>query len=92
MTDLKPRYEVHKLKGTAKRTLDAGWMVYFPSGASIRVWTKEEMERQGFDLPANLIDMETGDETAPMSNVSLKAKSEQKNARSRGSSSRSATT
>ena len=114
MPDLKPRYEVHKLEGTAKRTLakskvdkdgkllggfdyedidhDAGWMVYFPSGSSIRVWTKEEMERQGFDLPANLIDMETGDETAPMSNVSLKAKSEQKNARSRGSSSRSATT
>ena len=71
---------------------DAGWMVYFPSGSSIRVWTKEEMERQGFDLPPAMIDMETGDVTAPMSSTSLKAKSEQKNTRaSKRSSAESAT-
>ena len=68
---------------------DAGWMVYFPSGSSIRIWTKEELQRQGFDESPTLVNMETGDETAPMSSTSLKAKSEQKNARSR--SSRSAT-
>ena len=68
------------------------WMVYFPSGSSIRVWTQEEMERQGFDLPPAMIDMETGDETAPVSRDSLKSKSEQKNNRaSRRSSSQSAT-
>ena len=69
--------------------VDAGWNVYFPSGASIHIWTQEEMERQGFLRPPGLENMETGDETAPMSSTSLKSKSEQKTARSR--SSRSAT-
>lgn len=110
--NLKPRFEVHKLEGTAIRRVcspkkdkegsllggfdyedlevDAGWMIYFPSGSSIRVWTQEEMERQGFDKDPTLVDMETGDESAPMGSSSLKAKSEQVNNRSR--SSRAATT
>ena len=41
--------------------VDAGWMVYFPSGASIHVWTQEEMDRQGFSRPAAHVDMDTGD-------------------------------
>jgi len=64
---------------------DAGWMVYFPSGASIHVWTQEEMERQGFLREPTLVDMETGDSVAPVSATSLKAKSEQINNRSRTS-------
>ena len=58
--------------------VDAGWMVYFPNGSSIHIWTKDEMERQGFLLPTEYIDMNTGD-TVPMpSNMSLKDRSEQK--------------
>ena len=105
--NLKPRFEVHKLEGKAKRQIaspkkdkegkllggfdyedkevDAGWMVYFPSGSSIRIWTKEELERQGFNEDPTLVNMETGDETAPMGSSSLKSRSEQKNARSKSS-------
>tara|TARA_R100000789_G_scaffold86428_1_gene82580 strand:+ start:4109 stop:4456 length:348 start_codon:yes stop_codon:yes gene_type:complete len=99
-TNIKPRFEVHKLDGTAKKTIvspktdkkgkllggfdyeevevDAGWMVYFPNGSSIRVWTKEEMERQGFLRDPNLVNMETGDDMGPATNTSLKVRSEQK--------------
>ena len=97
---IKPRFEVHKLEGQAKRRIaspkadkegkllggfdfddkevDAGWMVYFPTGASIHVWTKEEMERQGFLDPAHLVNMETGDDMGTASDTSLRARSEQK--------------
>ena len=64
---------------------DAGWMVYFPSGSSIHVWTEEEMERQGFLNDPHLVNMETGDDVGPMTNTSLKAKSEQVSNRSRSS-------
>jgi len=67
------------------REVDAGWMVYFPSGSSIRIWTEEELERQGFNENPTLVNMETGDETAPMGGSSLKSRSEQKNARSKSS-------
>ena len=119
--NLKPKFEVHKLDGTAKKRVaksryrmdedgnkelddknrpillggfdyeevdvPAGWMVYFPSGSSIRVWTKEEMERQGFLRAPAMVDMETGDESAPMDTASLKDRSEQKSSRSRTSKS-----
>jgi hypothetical protein len=62
--------------------VDAGWMVYFPSGASIHVWTRDEMERQGFLNPASLVNMDTGDEQE-VSSMSLKARSEQKNKESK---------
>ena len=39
------------------REVDAGWMVYFPSGASIHVWTEEEMIRQGFLEDPTLVDI-----------------------------------
>lgn len=58
--------------------VDAGWMVYFPSGSSSQIWTKEEMERQGFDIPATLVNMETGDDMGAQNAESLKAHSEQK--------------
>jgi len=67
------------------KEVDAGWMVYFPSGSSIRIWTEEELERQGFNEDPTLVNMETGDETAPMGSSSLKSRSEQKNARSKSS-------
>jgi hypothetical protein len=67
------------------KEVNAGWMVYFPSGASIHVWTQEEMERQGFMADPHLVNMETGDEVAPMVNTSLKARSEQMSTRSRTS-------
>ena len=53
-------------------------MVYFPNGASIHVWTKEEMERQGFLDSAHLVNMETGDDMGTASDTSLRARSEQK--------------
>jgi len=60
------------------REVDAGWMVYFPSGSSIRVWTEEEMVRQGFLLPPHLVNMENGDDMGVVQNTSLKSRSEQK--------------
>ena len=97
--EIKPRFEVHKLDGTAMKTIakpktdkkgallggfdyedievDAGWMVYFPNGASIRIWTKEEMERQGFLSAAALVDMETGDIVGRQQDTSLKSRAEQ---------------
>ena len=53
--------------------VDAGWMVYFPRGASIHVWTREEMERLGFLADPTLVDMDTGDVVGPMADTSLKA-------------------
>ncbi len=99
-TNIKPRFEVHKLKGKAAKKIakpktdgegkllggfdyedvevDAGWMVYFPNGSSIRVWTEEEMKRQGFLSDPTLVNMETGDDMGPVQNSSLKSRSEQK--------------
>ena len=110
--NVKPRFEVHKLEGTAIRRIakpkvrlddkgnvmknkdgnaillggfdyedldhDAGWMIYFPSGSSIRVWTEEEMMRQGFLTDPTLVNMDTGDEMGPANTGSLKSRSEQK--------------
>ncbi len=71
------------------KEVDAGWMVYFPSGSSIHVWSTEEMERQGFGYTdsdgefhtgqAPLVDMETGEAPAPTEDgENLKARSERK--------------
>ncbi len=48
-----------------------GWMVFFPSGSSIRVRTDDELVRLGFDSPANLIDMDTGEVVGPMPDMSF---------------------
>jgi len=76
MPQIKPQYIVQKLDGKRKRTIasptekggfdyneieePAGYMVFFPSGSSIRVRTDDELKRLGFDSPANLVDMESG--------------------------------
>ena len=65
--------------------VDAGWMVYFPSGSSIHVWTEEEMERQGFLRDPTNVDMETGYDAGPSASTDFKAKSEQLSARSKSS-------
>ena len=58
--------------------VDAGWMVYFPNGSSIHIWTQEEMERQGFLTDPDLVDMDTGDAVEPTAPTSLKDLSERK--------------
>jgi hypothetical protein len=93
-TDIKPRYEVHKLEGDVEvtvfvknddgklvkeqRTQPAGYMVYFPNGASIRVRTEEELKRLGFDIDAPLVDMVSG-EVVPVKTQhgQLKSRSQQ---------------
>lgn len=49
-----------------------GYMVYFPKGHSIRVRDEKELALLGFDRPAKLIDMETGDETGQVAESLLK--------------------
>ena len=62
---------------------DAGWMVYFPTGSSIRIRTQGEMERLGFDRPPELVDMDRGDVVGTTATASLKSRSEQKTSRGR---------
>lgn len=49
----------------------AGYMVYFPSGNSMRVADDAELRRLGFDKAPNLIDMESGEEVGE-ADMSLK--------------------
>ena len=63
--------------------VDAGWMVYLPNGSSVHIWTKEEMERQGFDLEPTLVNMETGDTVSRVEVGNLKKRSEQMSATKR---------
>jgi hypothetical protein len=58
--------------------VDAGWMVYFPHGSSIHIWTEKEMIRQGFMEDPDLVDMDSGEAVAAPEPMSLKAMSEQK--------------
>ena len=60
----------------------AGFMVYFPNGSSVRIRTEEELGKQGFDVPAPLVDMDSG-EIIDTSEGSLKAHSEQKQVKPR---------
>jgi|TARA_Y100000310_G_scaffold263231_1_gene273293 hypothetical protein len=96
--NIKPRYEVHELEGTRMKTIasvrkeggfdyeevevPAGYMVYFPSGSSIRL-SEAELKEQGFDKPAALIDMDSGDEVGMVQHGALKAKADQVIARGR---------
>lgn len=78
--------EKHTSAGFEYKTVkqDAGYMVYFPKGHSIRIRTEAELKRLGFDRGAQLVDMETGevvDEDA--SEGSLKDKVQSAGARSR---------
>ena len=60
------------------KEVPAGWMVYFPNGSSVHIWTEEEMERCGFLADPTLIDMESGEEVPQAAPQSLKSRSEQK--------------
>ena len=63
-------------------TEPAGFMVYFPTGASIRVRNDEELERLGFTRTPELVDMESGD-VVGVANLSLKARADQLSSRGR---------
>lgn len=87
MPQIKPQYIVQKLNGKRKHTIaspakkggfdykeveePAGYMVFFPSGSSIRVRTDDELKRLGFDSPANLVDMESGEIVGSMKDMSF---------------------
>lgn len=47
------------------KEVDAGYMVYFPKGHSIRVWTDKDLKALGFAAPAPIVDMQTGDKYDP---------------------------
>lgn len=58
--------------------VDAGWMVYFPHGSSVHVWTEAEMKRQSFLGKADLVDMDSGEVIDEPESMSLKDLSEMK--------------
>ena len=58
--------------------VDAGWMVYFPHGSSVHVWTEAEMKRQSFLGKADLVDMDSGEVIDEPESMSLKELSEMK--------------
>lgn len=66
--------KTHQFESKAKKE-DAGYIVYFPSGSSIRIKDEEELKRQGFHLNPSLVDMDSGEDMG-MSDTSLKAHSE----------------
>ena len=43
-------------------TVPRAWIVYFPSGHSVRVESEEEMVRLGYLAAPPMVDMETGEE------------------------------
>lgn len=92
--NIRPKFEVHKIEGsvTVKKCKPkkgggfeweevqepGGYMVYFPTGASLRIRDDKEMERLGFLEPAELVDMDTGDSVGRVAADSLKRLAEQK--------------
>lgn len=50
---------------------DAGYMVYFPQGHSLRM-SHEELVRNGFHNTADMVDMETGERIVPDRPMTLK--------------------
>jgi hypothetical protein len=87
--NIMPKYEVEKLEGKVTRTItkytddgfqheeveeDAGYMIYFPSGASMRARNAEHLRILGIDpsVVPGLVDMETGEEVPQPERRSLK--------------------
>ena len=66
-----------KKRQLVTKTVDdeGGFMIYFPKGHSIRARDAAHLVELGFDQPATLIDMETGDE-AGREDSSLRAHSD----------------
>tara|TARA_R100001594_G_scaffold22817_1_gene44311 strand:- start:6393 stop:6731 length:339 start_codon:yes stop_codon:yes gene_type:complete len=87
MPNVKPAYIVQRIEGKVKHTTakpketggfdytekqePGGYMVYLPNGDSLRVRTDGELQRLGFDSPANLVDMDSGEVVGSMSNMSF---------------------
>lgn len=61
---------------------DAGFIVYSPSGNSVRIRDEKELRRLGFNRNPELIDMDSGDVVGP-SDMSLKTHSERVNHKSK---------
>lgn len=85
--NIKPRFEVEKINTMVFETrvtrvegrnveetveVPYGYAVYFPAGHSIRVRDHAELQRLGFDHPAELIDADTGDVVGTNEPMSLK--------------------
>lgn len=85
--NIQSAFEVYPIEGQVTKTIynykdgkrieteveeDAGFMVYFPQGHSIRVATREELNALGFGGSASLVDMDTGDVVVQGQNGSLK--------------------
>jgi len=85
--NVKPRYEVEAVDDTVTEThfrredgrnvehkveVPYGYNVYFPAGHSIRVRTDEELERLGFNKPAELVNEETGEVVGTTAETTLK--------------------
>ena len=85
--NIKPRFEVEYVDEKVTEThyvredgmnvakeveVPYGWNVYFPAGHSMRVRTKEELQRLGFDQDAELINEETGEVVGTTAQQSLK--------------------
>lgn len=51
--------------------VDAGYVVYFPRGHSIRV-SEQELNRLGLNQDPSLVDMESGEAIGPANRLSLK--------------------
>jgi len=91
--NVKPAFEVEILEGTIPRQVvkmvdgemsteiidePRGYMVYFPSGHSIRVRNHKDLVSLGFEKAPNLVDMDNGDELTLHSHRSLKSEVERK--------------
>lgn len=74
--NIKPMFQIKPLPGKVKSTVysvekgalvpkevmvDAGWLVCFPKGHSIRVTSKEELEKMRLNTNPDLVDMSTGE-------------------------------
>lgn len=49
----------------------SGFMVYFPRGHSIFIESRQALREYGFDIPADMVDMETGNRVQVMDNMDL---------------------
>ena len=91
--NVKPAFEVEILEGTVKREIvtmvegeletstieePRGYMIYFPSGHSIRVRNHKELTKLGFHTAPNLVDMDSGDAVSAPSQRSLKSEVQRK--------------
>lgn len=96
--NVQPKFEVEVLEGKVERTMtsfedgvlktkvveeEAGYMVYFPQGHSIRVRNYTELKRMGLHTAPGLVDMESGDEMQAPQVRSLKSQVESRTKPSR---------